>query len=69
MIAIYNPNNPAGSILSADDLDRVANIAAKHSTWVLVDEIYHEPEPTDRPRLHVGTVRQGHRYQQPLEGL
>ena len=44
MIAICNPNNPAGSILSADDLDRVANIAAKHGTWVLVDEIYHGAE-------------------------
>ena len=44
MIAICNPNNPAGSIMTAEDLDRVAEIAAKHGTWVLVDEIYHGAE-------------------------
>ena len=41
MICLCNPNNPAGSIMDAAALDRVAAIAAKHGTWVLVDEIYH----------------------------
>ena len=44
MICLCNPNNPAGSIMDAAALDRVAAIAAKHGTWVLVDEIYHGTE-------------------------
>ena len=44
MIALCNPNNPAGSIMNESELDRVAEIAARHGTWVLVDEIYHGAE-------------------------
>ena len=44
LIAICNPNNPAGSIMNAEDLDRVAEIASRHGTWVLSDEIYHGAE-------------------------
>ena len=40
MICICNPNNPAGSVLGAGELDRIAAIAARHGAWVLVDEIY-----------------------------
>ena len=44
MICLCNPNNPAGSIMDAAALDRVAAIAAKHDAGVLVDEIYHGTE-------------------------
>ena len=44
LIAICNPNNPAGSIMDSEALDRVARIASKNGTWVLVDEIYHGAE-------------------------
>ena len=44
MIALCNPNNPAGSIMNESELDRVAEIASRHGTWVLVDEIYHGAE-------------------------
>ncbi len=49
MICLCNPNNPAGSIMDADALDRVAAIASKHGAWVLVDEIYHGTEQDGVP--------------------
>ncbi len=49
MICLCNPNNPAGSIMDAATLDRVAAIAAKHDAWVLVDEIYHGTEQDGEP--------------------
>ena len=44
LIALCNPNNPAGSILREDDLDRIAAIAERNDAWILVDEIYHGAE-------------------------
>jgi len=40
LIIISNPNNPTGARIEADDLDRVAAIAARHGSWILSDEIY-----------------------------
>lgn len=44
LIALCNPNNPAGSILREAELDRIAELAQRHGTWILVDEIYHGAE-------------------------
>ena len=44
LIVICNPNNPTGARFEADDLDRVAALAARHGTWVLSDEIYRGAE-------------------------
>ncbi len=40
LIIICNPNNPTGVRIEADDLDRIAEIAARHGSWILSDEIY-----------------------------
>jgi aspartate/methionine/tyrosine aminotransferase len=40
LIIICNPNNPTGARIEADDLDRIAAIAARHGSWILSDEIY-----------------------------
>jgi len=40
LIILNNPNNPATSVLSADDLDALARIADKHDLFVLSDEVY-----------------------------
>jgi histidinol-phosphate aminotransferase len=40
LIAVANPNNPTGTIASADDLKRIANAAPQAA--VLVDEAYFE---------------------------
>lgn len=35
-----NPHNPTGTVFSAADLTRIAELARKHHVWVLVDEIH-----------------------------
>ena len=40
LIIICNPNNPTGARFNAEDLDRIAAVAARHGAWILADEIY-----------------------------
>jgi aspartate/methionine/tyrosine aminotransferase len=40
LIGITNPNNPTGRILTQAEADRIIQIAAKHGTWILADEVY-----------------------------
>ncbi|WP_018607251.1 methionine aminotransferase [Uliginosibacterium gangwonense] len=40
LILINNPNNPATSTLSSEDLDILASIAEKHDLIILADEVY-----------------------------
>ena len=40
LIAMTNPNNPTGSIMSAELLQEVAAIAQSVNAWVLCDEVY-----------------------------
>jgi len=40
MLIINSPQNPTGGVLSAADLDAIAELAVKHDFWVLSDEIY-----------------------------
>jgi len=44
LIIICNPNNPTGARFDADALDRIAEIASKHGSWILSDEIYRGAE-------------------------
>jgi aspartate/methionine/tyrosine aminotransferase len=44
LIIICNPNNPTGARFDAPDLDRIADIAAAHGSWILSDEIYRGAE-------------------------
>ncbi|MEC9232891.1 MAG: aminotransferase class I/II-fold pyridoxal phosphate-dependent enzyme, partial [Planctomycetota bacterium] len=44
LIAICNPNNPTGSVLHSEALDRIAGIARQHDAWTMVDEIYQGAE-------------------------
>jgi len=40
LIAITNPNNPTGSLMGSDYLEKIADIARKVNAWVLCDEVY-----------------------------
>jgi aspartate aminotransferase len=40
VIVLNSPSNPAGSILSDDDLRHVGELAKKHDLWIISDEIY-----------------------------
>ncbi|MCP5165476.1 MAG: aminotransferase class I/II-fold pyridoxal phosphate-dependent enzyme [Pseudomonadales bacterium] len=40
VIALCNPNNPTGSILSSDDMQRIVALAREYDCYLLADEIY-----------------------------
>jgi aspartate/methionine/tyrosine aminotransferase len=40
LIAICNPNNPTGHIMSIDEMDAVVNAADRVGAWLLADEVY-----------------------------
>ncbi|MBA3270771.1 MAG: aminotransferase class I/II-fold pyridoxal phosphate-dependent enzyme [Acidobacteria bacterium] len=44
LIIICTPNNPTGACLRAEELDRIADIARRHGSWVLSDEVYRGAE-------------------------
>ncbi len=41
-IAIVNPGNPTGSILSEQDMKVICDFAVKHDLWIVADEVYRE---------------------------
>lgn len=44
LISVVNPNNPTGSILSAEEMQRIVSICAKHGSWLHADEVYRGTE-------------------------
>ena len=40
MIIINSPHNPTGSVLTAEDLEAIAQVAIERDVWVLTDEPY-----------------------------
>ena len=44
MIAVCNPNNPTGAVLSEDMMIEIINLASKVKAWILSDEVYRGAE-------------------------
>lgn len=40
LIAVCNPNNPSGHILTAAEMDAVVSVADHAGAWILADEVY-----------------------------
>ena len=40
LIAVCNPNNPTGCVLSESEMDAIINIADRVGSWILADEVY-----------------------------
>ncbi len=40
LIAICNPNNPTGRILTEPEMDSIIKVAARSGAWILADEVY-----------------------------
>ncbi len=40
LIAVCNPNNPTGYILTEDEMDAIVAIADRVGAWILADEVY-----------------------------
>ncbi|WP_371170569.1 pyridoxal phosphate-dependent aminotransferase [Aliiroseovarius sp. 2305UL8-7] len=41
-ILLTTPHNPTGSILSADDIAQIGELAIRHGLWIISDEVYEE---------------------------
>ncbi len=54
MIAVCNPNNPTGAILSKDAMSEIIKIARDADVWLFADEIYRGAELSgiDTPSFH-----------------
>lgn len=44
MIAVCNPNNPAGSVLSPEEREAIITAAHRVGAWILADEVYRGAE-------------------------
>jgi aspartate/methionine/tyrosine aminotransferase len=44
LIAVCNPNNPTGAVLSEEDMRAIVEAAARHGSWLLADEVYRGAE-------------------------
>jgi aspartate/methionine/tyrosine aminotransferase len=44
VIAVCNPNNPTGAILSENAMNALAAAAGRHGAWLLADEVYRGAE-------------------------
>lgn len=44
LVALCNPNNPTGAVLTPEELDRIAAAAKKADAWLLADEVYRGAE-------------------------
>jgi aspartate/methionine/tyrosine aminotransferase len=44
LISIVNPNNPTGSILTPEEMQRIVNICQKTGAWLHADEVYRGTE-------------------------
>lgn len=40
LIAVCNPNNPTGRIMTRDEMERIVAVAEKNGAWILADEVY-----------------------------
>jgi hypothetical protein len=49
LIAICNPNNPTGAVLSEDDMREICKIGGKVGAWILSDEVYQGAEHGEEP--------------------
>lgn len=44
LLAICNPNNPTGRILTRAEMERMVELASRHGAWILADEVYRGAE-------------------------
>jgi aspartate/methionine/tyrosine aminotransferase len=50
LIAVCNPDNPTGYIMSENEMERIVQIAEKAGAWILADEVYAGAERTSDKR-------------------
>ncbi|MGP1490271.1 MAG: aminotransferase class I/II-fold pyridoxal phosphate-dependent enzyme [Treponema sp.] len=53
-LIICTPNNPTGTMIPADELEKIAAVVKKHQLWVLSDEVYCELH-YEAPHVSIGS--------------
>ncbi len=63
VLLLNTPSNPTGAVLSADEIDAIGEVCARHDLWIVCDEVYAEitfdtsfASPFDRPQLRERSV-------------
>ncbi|MDO4939737.1 MAG: aminotransferase class I/II-fold pyridoxal phosphate-dependent enzyme [Lachnospiraceae bacterium] len=56
MLVLPFPNNPTGSVMKYDELERIAEICIRHDIWVLSDEIYSELTYTKEGHVSIAQI-------------
>lgn len=54
-IMICSPNNPTGTMIPKDELEKIAKLVQKHEIWVISDEIYCELAYDDSTHVSIGS--------------
>ena len=44
LVAVCNPNNPTGRILTESEMDRIVDLTSRSGSWLLADEVYRGAE-------------------------
>ncbi|MDD2217652.1 MAG: pyridoxal phosphate-dependent aminotransferase [Eubacteriales bacterium] len=57
-IAVVNPGNPTGTILSTEDMEVICRFAKKHDLWVIADEVYREFAYDGRKMVSFGQLEE-----------
>ncbi|WP_018143359.1 pyridoxal phosphate-dependent aminotransferase [Alloscardovia criceti] len=55
-IVVNSPNNPTGSVWSAETLEAIAHWAIEHDVWVISDEIYEHMIYDGKTTDHMGSL-------------
>jgi len=55
-IVLNNPNNPTGSIISKEELIKIADFVIKKNIWVIADEIYYKLIYNDKKHISIASL-------------
>jgi len=53
-LILCSPNNPTGTMIPADEMEKIAAVVKKHKIWVLSDEVYCELR-YEAPHVSIGS--------------
>lgn len=56
LLVLPFPNNPTGSIMGKEDLEKIAEVIKKHDLYVLSDEIYAELTYGEKPHVSIASL-------------
>jgi len=54
-VMICSPNNPTGTMIPADELEKIADVVKKHQIWCISDEIYCELAYDGEKHVSIGS--------------